>query len=98
MYFHVIIETSEVLEPGRYREYFEFDRQELETVERDVIEPYLREERFQFDGYFISPEDIKRIVVKSTERTTSDLAEHENSKPRPRGLIVFTSRPDLTTP
>lgn len=93
MYFQVLIETSEKL-ANTYRQHFELDKPELVMVESETIEPFLRGLDFQFDGYFLSPRDIKRIVVKSTDRTTSELSDYENSIHRP-GVISFTSRQDI---
>ena len=96
MYFHVLLETAEKNpKTNSYKQHFELDKPEIDIVEREVIEPFLRGQKFQFDGYFMSSGDIKRIVVKSTERSTSQLSDHENSIIRPRGLISSTSRQDI---
>src|SRR5262249_24092608 len=95
MYFHVLIETSEKIpKTTEYKQYYELDKEELDAVEREVIETFLRGQSFQFDGYFMSSGDIKRIVVKSTERSTSQLSDYENSIDRP-GIISFTSKQDV---
>lgn len=94
MYFHVLIETSEKIAKAAYKQHFELDKPDTSAVEQEVVEPYLRGQKFQFDGYFMSPADIKRIVVKSTERSTSELSDVENSIVTP-GLVSYTSRQDI---
>ena len=92
MFYQVLIETSEkVGKHGNYKQFFELDKTDLSEIEDDIVVPYLQGRKFQFDGYFMQPNEIKRIVVKQTQRTTSELSDSENDN---RSLI-FTSRKDI---
>lgn len=95
MFYHVLIETSEkVGKNGAYKAHLELDKPELDEIENDVIIPYLKNEQFQFDGYFINAGEVKRIVVKETNITTQALSDYENNN-MPSGLIMFISREDI---
>ncbi|MFM4968206.1 TIR domain-containing protein [Aeromonas veronii] len=95
MFYHVLIETSEkVGKNGAYKAHLELDKSELDEIENDVIIPYLKNEQFQFDGYFINAREVKRIVVKETNVTTQALSDYENNN-IPSGLIMFISREDI---
>ena len=95
MFYQVLIETSEIIEKhGNYKQFFELDKTDLSEIEDDVVVPYLQGRTFQFDGYFMQPNEIKRIVVKQTQKTTSELSDYENDNRSP-GILIFTSRQDI---
>lgn len=97
MFYQVLIETSEkVGKKGDYKQHFELDKTDTSEIENDVIVPYLQGSQFQFDGYFINPNDVKRIVVKQTEQSTKVLSDHKN-KTMPAGVIMFVSRKDIVS-
>lgn len=52
MYYHVKVEATNNNFRDTNKEYFEFDKTSLEEIERRVVEPLLRKEDFQFDGFF----------------------------------------------
>lgn len=91
MYYQVLIETSEkVGKSGKYKQHFELDRTDLSDIESRIVCPFLRKEDFQFDGYFLRPDEIKRITIKETQRTATELAKYENDN-MPAGIIMFVS-------
>lgn len=95
MYYQVLIETTEkVGKVGRNKQYFELDKTDLTEIEERIVYPFLREEDFQFDGYFLKFGEIKRITIKETEKNTKVLSEYENEN-MPRGVIMFVSRSDI---
>ena len=97
MFYQVLIETSEkVGKSGDYKQLFELDKEDVTDIENEVIIPYLQEKRFQFDGYFVNANEVKRIVVKQTERTTEELSKYENDNMSP-GIIMFVSREDIVS-
>lgn len=97
MFYQVLIETSEkVGKNGNYKQHFELDKTDLNEIEDDVVVPYLQGKQFQFDGYFIKAVDVKRIIVKKTEKSTQILSDHENST-MPAGIIMFISRKDIVS-
>lgn len=76
MYYSVLIETTEKIgASGRNRQYYELDNTDLADIERRIIQPYLLKKGFQFDGYFLRHDEIRRIAVKETEETTIALSD-----------------------
>lgn len=95
MYYHVIVETSEkVGKKGANKEYFELDRTELADIIDRVIRPFLRQEKFQFDGYFLRASEVRRISIRQTEKSAQELSEYENEH-MPAGIIMFVSPNDV---
>lgn len=94
MYYQVLIETNErVGKSNTNRQFFELDKTNLLEIEEDIISPYLQKKEFQFDGYFLKPTDIARVVVKQSERTTKEYSKIENNNMSP-GIIMYISPQD----
>jgi predicted nucleotide-binding protein len=94
MYYQVLIETNErVGKSNTNRQFFELDKTNLLEIEEDIIIPYLQKKEFQFDGYFLKPSDIARVVVKQSERTTKEYSKIENQNMSP-GIIMYISPQD----
>jgi predicted nucleotide-binding protein len=96
MYYQVLIETKE--KTGRLKvtnkQMFELDKSNLLEIEEDIIMRYLQNKEFQFDGYFLKPSDILRIVVKQSEKTTKEYSVYENDN-MPSGIIMYVSPQDI---
>ncbi|MGH8289612.1 MAG: TIR domain-containing protein [Steroidobacteraceae bacterium] len=91
MFYHVVIETTEkVGKQGGNREYFELDKPDLNDTLQRIVYPYLRKEGFQFDGYFLQYDEIRRIAIKQTEKTSQTLAKYENDN-MPSGVLMVVS-------
>ena len=94
MYYQVLIETNERVGKSKSnRQFFELDKTNLLEIEEDIITPYLQKKEFQFDGYFLKPTDIARVVVKQSERTTKEYSKIENDNMSP-GIIMYISPQD----
>lgn len=77
MYYQVLIETKEKGGKDKdNRQYFELDKTELQEIKEDIIIPYLENKKFQFNGYFLEYNDIVRVVVKETEKTSKEYPRH----------------------
>lgn len=95
MYYHVLIETNEkVGKAQKNRQYFELDKVDLQEIKEDIVIPYLQKNEFQFDGYFLNPDDIVRVVVKQSERTSKECSRHANDSLSP-GIIMYISPEDI---
>jgi predicted nucleotide-binding protein len=70
------------------KEIFEFDMEDFGKVKSEIIHPYLSDDPFYFDGYLLSRNKIKRILVKKTEITIGQLVSHRNDR-IPAGVIMF---------
>lgn len=78
-YYHVLIETNEKIK-GYNKQYFELNKTNLSEIKVDIIMPHLSNKRFQFDGYFLQPQNIVRIVIKESNDTLSRCAEKLNEE------------------
>ncbi|WP_139835557.1 TIR domain-containing protein [Thalassospira sp. MCCC 1A01428] len=67
---------------------FEFDKTDIDEIKNDIIFPYLKGESFYFDGYFLSGNDVKRILVKETKIKIGDLTSARNDRV-PAGVLIF---------
>jgi len=95
MYFQIVIETNEkVGKQSKNKQYFELDKTDLSDIETRVLVPFFRGEDFQFDGYFLSKSEVKRIAIKQTEKTASELSKYENDH-MPSNVIMFVSPSDI---
>lgn len=92
MFYHVLIEVKNP--KGSNLKYFELDKDKQEDILNPIIIPYLLKEEFQFDGYFLNPSTIARIVVKTTKRRAKELSEYENDRMAP-GLSMYISPKDI---
>lgn len=94
MFYHVIVETTEkVGKRGDNRAYFELDKPDLKDSMERIVYPFLRKEGFQFDGYFLQHNEIRRISIKQTEKSSEELSRYENDN-MPAGIIMFVSPSD----
>lgn len=97
MYFQVVIETNEkVGKQSNNKQYFELDGTDLTEIETRVLVPFLRGEEFQFDGYFLSKAEVKRIAIKQTDKTAAELSKYENDH-MPSNVIMFVSPSDIVS-
>lgn len=95
MFYQVLIETNEkVGKSQNNKQLYELDKTNLLEIEEDVIIPYLKKEQFQFDGYFLDPKNVLRVVVKETERTTKEYSKYENDN-MSRNVIMYISPEDI---
>jgi len=79
-YYQVLVEATETIKKNtKNKQYIERDNTDLVDIKTRIIYPYLRNEGFQFNGYFLKHEEIKRITIKQTQDTTKALAEQENN-------------------
>ena len=54
MLYHVLAETNEKMGKNKdNRQYFEFDIADKEELLHDIVLPYLNDESFQVNGYFL---------------------------------------------
>lgn len=96
MYYQTLIETNEKSgKSNQNKSYFELDKTDLSEIESRIIEPFLKSEEIQFDGYFLKPSEIKRITIKETQKSARDLADLENQKIAQSSIIMYISPRDI---
>ncbi|MDB4643246.1 nucleotide-binding protein [Flavobacteriaceae bacterium] len=95
MYYQVLIETKEkVGKSQNNRQYFELDKTDLQEIKEDIVIPYLQKNEFQFDGYFLNPKDIARVIIKESQNTSKECSRHANDSLSP-GIIMYISPEDI---
>jgi predicted nucleotide-binding protein len=91
----VLIETKEKVGKSQTnRKYFELDKNDLLEIKEDIVIPYLQKKEFQFDGYFLKPDDIVRVVIKESEKTSKECSRHANDSLSP-DIIIYISPEDI---
>lgn len=71
-YYHVLIEAYGFTKP-----LYQLDKTDLSEIKEEVILPYLKEEQFIFDGYFLNKRKIKRILIKESAYTSEEYVLRE---------------------
>ena len=82
MKYHVLLKTPET------DELYEFDQESLVEIKETIVKPYLKKEEFQFNGYFIEPSKVKRLVISQTELSSKECVEDAYSR-LSEGIFVF---------
>lgn len=91
MLYHVLIEGSyKCGNKVENKEFYELDKEDKKDIITEIIIPYLKNEEFQIDGYFLNKESINRILIKTTEKSVKVLSKYENDN-MPIGLIMYVS-------
>ena len=95
MYYHVLIETKEKTGKSQTnRKYFELDKTDLSEIKEVIIFPYLANESFQFNGYFLNRDDISRVVIKESDLTSKECSKSANDN-LPPNVILYISPEDV---
>jgi predicted nucleotide-binding protein len=90
MYYHVLIETKDIDKYGKNVQIFELDNEDKHSIVEDTILPYINNQEFQFNGYFLSKDLIARIVIIESSQSSDNLSEIANSE-IPAGVILYIS-------
>ena len=91
MLYQVLIEASyRCGNKVESKEFYELDKEDKRDIINEIIIPYLKNQEFQFNGYFFKKESINRILIKSTEKSVKVLSKYENDN-MPTGLIMYVS-------
>lgn len=96
MYYHVNIETTEQVgtKTKTNRQHYRLDSTDLEKIKESVVQPFLEGKKIHFDGYFLSSSEIKRIAIKRSDKSTTELSQYENDN-MPSNVIYFVSRENI---
>lgn len=95
MYYHILIETTEKIGKSKTnRAITQIDVLDKQEVLNDVLIPYLRNEEFIVNGYFLKKQDVQRLKISTTEKSARELSKYENDT-MPDGLIMYVSPEDI---
>ena len=97
MYYQIQIETNEKIGKSKENKVIkELDKSDKQEVLRDILIPYLKNEEFVFNGYFLKKDIISRLKIVTTEKSARELSKYENDN-MPTGLIMYVSPEDILT-
>ncbi len=93
MFYHIIIETKDK-SMGRNRDgkILELDKTDILEIQDRVIMPFLRREDLHFDGYFVKADEIKRVSIRCTAKTSRDLADTINQNMPPSVIMIVSPK------
>ena len=95
MFYQILIETNEKVGKSKQNKVIkEIDKISKEEILNDILVPYLNEEEFVVNGYFLKKENIVRLKIVTTEQSARLLAQHENNN-MPEGLIMYVAPEDI---
>ena len=75
MYYQVIIETNMKVGQNIENNIYELDKTDLTKIIEQIIKPFLQKKEFRFNGYLLNSNEIKRILVKQSEKETREIAQ-----------------------
>lgn len=97
MYYHVLIETNEKIGKSKTNKtIYEVDRENKDELLEDIVVPFVNKRDFQFNGYFLKPSDIVRLVIKTTEKSAREISQYENDNLE-SGIIMYISPEDIVS-
>ena len=89
MYYHVIVETTEK-QKDKFITHCEFDITDRGYVKDNFAKPFILNQEFQINGYFISKGKIRRFKIKESQITTELMVKQAYDRLSPSVLVIFT--------
>ena len=86
-YYHVLIEACGFTKP-----LYQLDKTDLSEIKEEIVIPYLREEQFIFDGYFLNKRKIKRILIKESAYTSEEYVLREQMSCSPNISLIISPK------
>ncbi|HEL5706984.1 TPA: nucleotide-binding protein [Clostridioides difficile] len=97
MFYQILIETTEKIGKSKQNKTInEIDKTNKEEILNDILIPYLKEEEFVFNGYFLQKKNIVRLKIVTTNQSARELSKYENDT-MPAGLIMYVAPEDILT-
>lgn len=95
VFFHVQIELKRTDKKGKNIKYCELDITDRSKIIRSFVAPFLQNKEFRIDGHFVSKKEIDRFLIKSTKKSTEELADYINSHKPAELALIFVLRSDI---
>ncbi|MEK5304465.1 nucleotide-binding protein [Bacillus sp. FSL R10-2201] len=89
-HFHTGIHTK-----NAFRNVYELDTSSQNEIIEEVIIPYLKNEKIHFDGYFIEPESIDRIIIKRSHISSKKFLEIEEELALASRVVSISRASDI---
>ena len=86
-YYHVLIEACGFTKP-----LYQLDKTDLSEIKEEIVIPYLREEQFIFDGYFLNKRKIRRILIKESAYTSEEYVLREQMSCSPNISLIISPK------
>ena len=87
MYYHVLMEVE-----GIGKKLYLLDQTQVDMIEKEIVEPFLRKVPLYFHGYLIDPSRVQRILITATDRTSEEIASGISASNRASGFLVPTPK------
>jgi hypothetical protein len=90
MFYHVILETTDKVDANNNNKWFyEFDIEDLNMIESEIIAPYLQEKNVFFCGHQLDRNKIDSIEVKESD-ISIEIIRNVELKKRPHHALVLS--------
>ncbi|WP_394228909.1 TIR domain-containing protein [Pseudoalteromonas spongiae] len=87
-FYHVILETNETGSKGKRNSEYWYDCQDLNELNEDVIEPYVKKQEIYISGREIAYSNIHSLIIKSSSFPIDDLVNMARNRVPPGVLYV----------
>lgn len=74
-YYHVLVEGN-----NPNKKYYELDKTDLSEIKEEIVIPFLKGDRFMFDGCFFVQAEIERILIRESDCTSKEYADDMNEE------------------
>ena len=92
-YYHILVETLN--RDNAKGQYSDFDRTDLEGIKEEYVNPFVKKQKLQIDGYFIEFGIITRFLIKRTDKPLSSYIQDEQRKLRSNSIIMPINKLDI---
>lgn len=93
MYYHVLIETKDKNKVGNrelYEKLYKYDISDIHTIHRDIVIPYIKEQKFLFKGRMLKSEEVRKLVIKQTNDKIDNVVSKLMDNIPPGFIIIYT--------
>lgn len=90
MYYHVIVETTDVNKKGNYERCYELNNKDLDEIKELIVQPYSENQSIYIDGRYIERKKIRALRIKSSSKNLDELRDIAQRKVSPGVLFVYT--------
>ncbi|TGA68183.1 nucleotide-binding protein [Aliivibrio fischeri] len=93
-YYHVILETNELDSKGKRNSEYWFDCQDINELDEDVIDPYVRKTELYISGRQINFDNVHSLIVKVSSQPISYLVDAARNRV-PSGVFYVPIAPGV---
>lgn len=90
-YYHVILETNEKNKDGKYVSVYWFDCKNLNELNEDVVDPYIKQQDVYISGRYVKPNEVRSLTIKLSTVPIDVLVRNAQAKVA-RNILYVHSR------